>query len=78
MKAFGREGRSVFMSPAVLEEETCDPYGVRVLGRTDELIEEFYAVSVERRITHPCVAAITLAACGMLYRALAGGGKTPP
>ncbi len=50
------------MSPAVLEEETCAQYGVEVLGRTAELVEEFFAVSVERRITHPCVAAITHAA----------------
>lgn len=62
MKAFGREGRGVFMSPTVLEAETCEQYGVQVLGRTDELIEEFFAISVERRITHPCVVAITRAA----------------
>ncbi len=64
MKAFGREGQGVFMSPTVLEEETCAQYGVKVLGRTDALVEEFYAISVERRITHPCVAAITEAARG--------------
>lgn len=62
MKAFGGEGRGVFMTPTVLEDETCAQYGVRVLGRTDELVEEFHAISVERRITHPCVAAITQAA----------------
>lgn len=62
MKAFGSEGRGVFMSPTVIEAETCDQYGVQVLGRTDELVEEFYAISVERRITHPCVVAITEAA----------------
>ena len=62
MKAFGGEGRGVFMTPTVLESETSAQYGVRVVGRTSELIEEFYAVSVERRITHPCVAAITDAA----------------
>ena len=66
MKAFGREGRGVFMSPTVLEEETCEQYGVRVVGRTDELVEEFFAISVERRITHPCVVAITRAARGKL------------
>ena len=69
MKAFGREGRGVFMSPTVLEAETCEQYGVKVLGRTDELVEEFFAVSVERRITHPCVAAITQAARGRLFSA---------
>lgn len=69
MKAFGREGRGVFMSPAVLEKETCEQYGVVVLGRSEELVEEFFAVSVERRITHPCVAAITLAARSTLFGA---------
>jgi LysR family transcriptional activator of nhaA len=64
MKAFGGEGRGVFMTPAVLEAETAAQYGVRVIGRSAELVEEFYAVSVERRITHPCIAAITGAASG--------------
>jgi LysR family transcriptional regulator, transcriptional activator of nhaA len=50
------------MSPTVLEEETCAQYGVEVLGRAPGLDEEFFAISVERRITHPCVVAITHAA----------------
>lgn len=69
MNAFGREGRGVFMSPTVLEEETATQYGVQVLGRSDELVEEFFAISVERRISHPCVAAITHAARGALFGA---------
>ncbi|MDR3455187.1 MAG: transcriptional activator NhaR [Rhodoferax sp.] len=69
MTAFGREGRGVFMSPAVLEQETVAQYGVEVIGRSSELVEEFFAVSVERRITHPCVAAITQAARGRLFGA---------
>lgn len=64
MKAFGGEGRGVFMSPTVLEAETCTQYGVKLVGRTTELVEEFFAISVERRITHPCVVAITHAARG--------------
>jgi LysR family transcriptional activator of nhaA len=69
MKAFGGEGRGVFMAPTVLEAETSAQYGVRVVGRSTELVEEFYAVSVERRITHPCVAAITQAARDQLFSA---------
>lgn len=65
--AFGREGRGVFMAPAVLERETCAQHGVQVLGRSNDLVEEFYAISVERRITHPCVEAITQAARGHLF-----------
>ncbi|MDR3371493.1 transcriptional activator NhaR [Rhodoferax sp.] len=67
MKAFGREGQGVFMAPSVLEKETCAQYDALVIGRTDELEEEFYAVSVERRISHPCVLAITDAARGQLF-----------
>ncbi len=67
MKAFGREGRGVFLSPSVVEDETCRQYGVQVVGRSSELVEDFYAISVERRITHPGVAAITSAARGKLF-----------
>ena len=66
MKAFGREGRGIFMSASVLEAETLTQYGVQVIGRTDEMVEDFFAISVERRITHPCVAAITQAARSQL------------
>ena len=69
MTAFGRQGRGVFMAPTVLEAETVAQFGVTVIGRTDELVEEFFAVSVQRRITHPCVVAITDAARGQLFSA---------
>jgi LysR family transcriptional activator of nhaA len=68
MKAFGGEGRGVFMSPTVLEAETCSQYGVKLVGRSSELVEEFFAISVERRITHPCVVAITHAARGRFLK----------
>jgi LysR family transcriptional activator of nhaA len=68
MKAFGGEGRGVFMTPTVLEAETQAQYGVSTIGRTEELVEEYYAVSAERRITHPCVAAVTSAARDKLFR----------
>ena len=68
-KAFGRDGHGVFLSPTVLEAETSSQYGVQAIGRTDELSDDFYAISVERRITHPGVAAITQAARGALFGA---------
>lgn len=67
LKAFGREGRGVFLAPSLLAEETTAQYGGVVIGSTDEIVEEFYAISVERRISHPCVAAITSAARGTLF-----------
>lgn len=71
LKAFGREGRGVFAAPAVLADEIVQQYQVRWLGTPDDLMEEFYAISVERRITHPAVAAITAAARGKLFAARA-------
>ncbi len=67
MQAFGGEGRGIFMAPSVLEAEVVAQYRVRVIGRSAELVEEFYAVSAERRITHPCIAAITGAAREQLF-----------
>jgi LysR family transcriptional activator of nhaA len=65
--AFGREGRGVFMAAGVLEQEVRSTYGVEIIGRSDELIEEFFAITVERRIRHPAVAAITESARGELF-----------
>ena len=67
INAFGRQGAGVFISPSVVEAQTADQYGVRVIGRSDEMREDFYAITVERRITHPGVAAITQAARGSLF-----------
>jgi LysR family transcriptional activator of nhaA len=67
MTAFGRKGRGVFMAPTVMEADIVEQFGVEVIGRSDELVEEFFAVSVERRITHPCVVAITKTARGQLF-----------
>jgi LysR family transcriptional regulator, transcriptional activator of nhaA len=67
MQAFGREGRGVFPSPTVVEDEVVAQYGVEVIGRSDEMVDTFYAITVERRITHPGVAAITSEARGRLF-----------
>lgn len=67
MLAFGREGRGVFMAPTVLGPEIAATHGVQHIGHSDELEEEFFAITVERRITHPAVAAITNAARGELF-----------
>lgn len=69
MNAFGRKGQGVFLSPTVLEDEIRAQFDVEVLARTDELVEEFFAISVERRISHPCVAAITRTAKARLLKA---------
>ena len=55
------------MGPTVLESEIETQYEVKTLGRTEEIVEEYFAISVERRVTHPCVVAITEAARDRLF-----------
>jgi LysR family transcriptional activator of nhaA len=59
MKAFGQHGHGIFIAPSALEADVKRRYGVACIGRTTEITEEFFAISVERRIKHPCVVAIT-------------------
>lgn len=67
MKVFGQRGAGVFVGPTVIEDEIEAQYRVKALGRTNEVIEQFFALSVERRVKHPCVAAITEAARARLF-----------
>jgi LysR family transcriptional activator of nhaA len=68
-KAFGQRGLGVFVGPTVLEAEIAQQYGVRAIGAAPEVVEEFFAITVERRITHPCVTVITETARNELFGA---------
>jgi LysR family transcriptional activator of nhaA len=59
MKAFGQAGAGVFIAPSAIAQEVAKQYGVKVVGTTEDVREQFYAISIERRISHPAVAAIT-------------------
>ncbi|HKU39983.1 MAG TPA: transcriptional activator NhaR [Polyangiales bacterium] len=67
MKVFGQRGLGFFVSPTAIEREICRQYRVVVIGRTDEIRERFYAISVERRLKHPGVLAIAQAARTKLF-----------
>jgi len=62
MKAFGQHGTGIFAAPIVIADEIRKSHGVHLVGRTEEVREHFYAITVERRISHPAVAAIAEAA----------------
>lgn len=67
LKAFGAAGAGVFTAPTVIAEDVCKMYGVRRVGEADDLRERFYAVTVERRLRHPAVAALVESARGRLF-----------
>ncbi len=62
LKAFGGRGEGLFAAPTTVEDEVCRMYGVVVVGREERLRERFYAISIEKRLAHPAVVAITKAA----------------
>jgi LysR family transcriptional activator of nhaA len=67
IKVFGQEGAGLIAIPSVVEEQVCRQYGVALVGRIEDIRERFYAISAERRIVHPGVAAITEAARSHLF-----------
>ena len=58
LKTFGQAGDGIFASPTVIDEEVQRQPNVLVLGKTNAVRDRFYAISVERIIKHPAVAAI--------------------
>ncbi len=61
-KDFGRQGMGIFAAPSVIEAEVVKDFGVRVVGRAEDVRQHFYALSVVRKIRHPSVVAICAAA----------------
>ena len=45
--------------PTMVVKEIVARFGVRTIGRTDECKQQFYAITPERKLTHPAVLAIT-------------------
>ncbi|MCU7923264.1 MAG: transcriptional activator NhaR [Candidatus Thiodiazotropha sp. (ex Dulcina madagascariensis)] len=67
MKAFGQEGAGIFIAPAATKEEVERQFQVRSIGKVDEVKEHFYAISIERRITHPVVSTLLETARDSLF-----------
>lgn len=59
MRAFGFAGSGVFIAPSVQEDTFTQEPNIHCIGRADAVVEQFFAISVERRISHPAVLAIT-------------------
>jgi LysR family transcriptional regulator, transcriptional activator of nhaA len=58
LQVFGAAGIGCFATPTMIERDIRNRYKVEILGRTRDIIEEFYAVTTDRRPKHPGVLAI--------------------
>lgn len=62
IKVFAQSGAGLLAVPATVEDQVRKQYELRTLGRVDSVRERFYAITVERRLKHPAVVAISEAA----------------
>jgi LysR family transcriptional activator of nhaA len=69
MSAFGQAGTGFFAAPSSIADMVMRQYDVSLVGHTDEIKEQFYAISVQRKLTHPAVLAISRAAQQSLFGA---------
>jgi LysR family transcriptional activator of nhaA len=67
LKVFGQGGIGLFAAPTAIEADVTRQYEVKPVGRVEAVKERFFAISVERKITHPVVKAITSAARAGLF-----------
>ncbi|QID16828.1 transcriptional activator NhaR [Nitrogeniibacter mangrovi] len=72
MTAFARAGAGFFAVPEAVMRDVMEQTGARPVGRLPEVAEQLYAITAERRSTHPGIVAIRAAA------ASAGFGPARP
>ena len=69
LKVFGQEGHGIFVTPTAIEEDVCKQYSVKVVGRLPDIVERFYAISIEKRLKHPAVVKVSESARHNLFGA---------
>ena len=61
MSAFGEAGVGFFAKPSAINELVMRKYELELVGSTEDIREQFFAITVQRKITHPAVLAISQA-----------------
>jgi LysR family transcriptional activator of nhaA len=72
LKAFGQAGAGLFVAPTAIAEYVCEQYRVEAVGEIAAVSEQLYAITTERRLSHPAIVAISQAAQQEVF----GMGKT--
>jgi LysR family transcriptional regulator, transcriptional activator of nhaA len=62
LMVFGQQGVGIFVAPSVIKNEVEKKYDVKVIGEVGNVRERFFAVSLDRKLRHPAVLAISNAA----------------
>jgi LysR family transcriptional activator of nhaA len=62
LKAFGQAGAGFFVAPAAIADYICAQFSVEAVATISTITEQLYAITTERRLTHPAIIAISHAA----------------
>jgi LysR family transcriptional activator of nhaA len=65
---FGEAAVGAFATPTPTEAQLKRQYQLSLLGRTEDIVESFYAISLDRRLRHPAVIAISEFAHSAVFR----------
>lgn len=66
---FGQSGHGVFPAPTMMGTSILKELGMKLVGKTDDIRERFYAISLEENPKHPAVVAVCEAAKRKLSQA---------
>lgn len=67
IKAFGQAGAGFFVAPSAIADHICEQYKVIQVGCIDSVIEQHFAITTERRLTHPAVVEISKSAREIVF-----------
>jgi LysR family transcriptional regulator, transcriptional activator of nhaA len=67
LQVFGQRGLGLFFVPSVISAEVQRQRMVKVMGRVSVVREQFFAISLDRKLKHPAVLAISEAARTRLF-----------
>ncbi|MEM6364508.1 MAG: transcriptional activator NhaR [Planctomycetota bacterium] len=67
LKVFAQAGEGLIVLPRVIAADVEQKYALVSVGRINEITESYYAISIERRLKHPSVIAISEAARSSLF-----------
>lgn len=58
MKSFAQGGAGAIVAPTSIADYVCRQYGLEVIGEIDSVVSQVYAITTERRLSHPAMQAI--------------------
>jgi LysR family transcriptional activator of nhaA len=67
IKVFGQNGAGAFLAPTAISESVASQFACQPVAEIPDFREQYFAITVDRRIKHPAVVAISEAARNDLF-----------